>query len=78
MFRLTQWFMTLGVILGLILAGCASPSKPSPAPAPEKPAAGNLAQPTPTLTREQQLIEGAKKEGEVVFWVNTMTDADRF
>ncbi|MDP2743996.1 MAG: ABC transporter substrate-binding protein [Dehalococcoidia bacterium] len=52
--------LVLVAMLGL--SACAT--KAGPAPAPEKPAPVSQAE-TPKLTREQQLIEGAKKEGEV-------------
>src|SRR3990172_4770355 len=61
--------VTLFLVLGLVLAACAAPQKP--APVPEKPAAASPAPTLPQLTREQQLVEGAKKEGVVVYWMHT-------
>ncbi|MBM2832110.1 MAG: putative transporter substrate-binding protein [Dehalococcoidia bacterium] len=62
--------VTLVLVVAFILSACAAPKTPSPTPSPEKPGA---AAPAPTapgaaLTREQKLIEAAKKEGEVVLW----------
>ncbi|MBM2832612.1 MAG: iron transporter substrate-binding protein [Dehalococcoidia bacterium] len=61
--------VTLFLVLGLVLAACAAPQKP--APVPEKPAAASPTPSAPQLTRDQQLIEGAKKEGEVVLWTHS-------
>ncbi|MBI4302817.1 MAG: extracellular solute-binding protein [Chloroflexi bacterium] len=60
----------LAVLLGLIVSACAAPKAPTPAPTPA-PAAASPAPAARQLTREQRLIEGAKKEGEVVIFVGS-------
>lgn len=67
---LGYWLVSLVLILGFLLSACAGPK----APAPEKPATAAPAAPKVELTREQQLIEGAKKEKEVVLWTNSFMD----
>ncbi|MFC1968222.1 ABC transporter substrate-binding protein [Chloroflexota bacterium] len=70
------WYslLVLGLALSLVLSGCKAPAKPAPAPAPAPtpaPTPGPAPAPAPgkpELTREQKLVEAAKKEGEVVFW----------
>ncbi|MBM2831269.1 MAG: iron transporter substrate-binding protein [Dehalococcoidia bacterium] len=71
MVRTGQWFIIIGLVLSLVLAGCATPQ----APAPERPAAASPTPAAPQLTREQQLVEAAKKEGgEVTLWVHTIAE----
>ncbi|MBM2831486.1 MAG: hypothetical protein HW414_538, partial [Dehalococcoidia bacterium] len=55
-----------------------APAAPAPSgtAAPEKSAAERPA-PAPQLTREQQLVEAAKKEGEVVFWFHQFPDTEK-
>lgn len=68
--RVARWTISLVVMSVMVLTACAAPQKPAPAPTPvpEKPAAGRPSPTAPQLTSEQQLVEAAKKEGEVVFW----------
>ncbi|MBM2831878.1 MAG: hypothetical protein HW414_930 [Dehalococcoidia bacterium] len=63
-------YTTLGLVLILVMAlgACAAPQTPSPAPTPQAPAIERPTPTTPQLTSEQQLIEAAKKEGEVTLW----------
>lgn len=72
MARARHWVITIGLLLGLVLAGCGAPEKPAstaptaPQPAAEKPATTPAAQ-----TREQKLVDAAKKEGgDVSLWVH--------
>ena len=62
-----RWLVSFMVVLGLALSACAAPGKSTATPALEKPAVEKPATATSpaALTREQRLIEGAKKEGEV-------------
>jgi iron(III) transport system substrate-binding protein len=65
--------LSLGLVLVALplLGGCAAPppaEKPSAVPPPAAPPPGGGAKPDARL---EALIEGAKKEGEVVFWTNT-------
>ena len=59
------YLLTIMVALVFVLTACAAPQKAASTPTPvvERPAAEK-----PQLTRQQQLIEGAKKEGVVELW----------
>lgn len=70
--RFGYWLASLVLVLGLLLSACAAPQQP--APSPGKPAQAGPLPVAPQLSREQQLIEGAKKEGEVVWWVGGALD----
>lgn len=74
--RWVHRILGLALVLVLAVSGCAAPPKPgtppTPAPAPDRPAAERPAAPAPQSS-EQQLIEAAKKEGEVVFWSFSFT-----
>ncbi|MBM2832655.1 MAG: iron transporter substrate-binding protein [Dehalococcoidia bacterium] len=75
------WLLTLVLAFGLVLAACAAPA-PAPAPStptptPASPAAPALGTAKPAAGVDQQVIEAAKKEGQVVVWTNTITDLDR-
>lgn len=64
------WLACLIVAFSLVFSACAAPkAAPAPTPTTEKP--GAAASVAPQLTKEQQLIEGAKKEGEVVLWTQS-------
>ncbi|MBM2830989.1 MAG: fbpA 2 [Dehalococcoidia bacterium] len=62
------------VVFGLVVTACAAP--PKSGPAPQQPSATPPTPSAPQLTREQQLIEGAKKEGQVVFWTHSWLDSE--
>lgn len=73
--RLWGSLVVLGLVFGLIVSACAPTGKPAPPPTTsplEKPATTQ-----PTLTKEQQLIEAAKKEGEVVWWSSFQTEPEK-
>lgn len=75
--RFVYIVVSLALVLGLLLSACSAPQKPAPAPAPEKPAAV----PTPVapqVTTGQQVLEAAKKEGEVVIWSNVFREKEKF
>lgn len=77
--RFVSGVVSLALVLSLALSACAAQQKPAPltpAPSPEKPATGGTTAPSAT-TSEQQLIEGAKKEGEVVLWTMSLAQADK-
>ena len=57
------------LVVGLVVSGCGAPEKPAPPPA--APEVEKPAPPKPELTREEKLVEGAKKEGEFQIWTNT-------
>lgn len=73
--RFGYTLVSLVLALGLLFSACAAPAQPvpskpvTPQPATEKPATA-----AQTLSREQQLIEAAKKEGEVSLWVHDIVD----
>src|SRR3990172_1399623 len=75
MSRISRWCLFLGLFGFVIFSACAAPKAAAPAPVPGKlgTAASAPAAPGADLTREQKLIEGAKKEGELVMWVNSWT-----
>lgn len=58
------------VLVMLVTGACSPKTGGGPVPTLEKTIPGPLAD-KPGLTREQQLIEGAKKEGQVVFWTQS-------
>lgn len=68
------WMVGLVLVLGQLLTACAAPEKP--APSSERPAAMQPAPAVPQLTPEQQVIEAAKKEGQVVFWTHSWQDME--
>lgn len=62
--------------MSLVLAGCGAPAQPAPAkPTSPQPTGDKPSVAQPTLTREQQLVEAAKKEGEVTLWFHQFPDA---
>ena len=70
--------LSLGLVLVALplLGACAAPPPAAPPPAEKPGAVPPPAAPPPAekpaqKTRLEELIEGAKKEGEVVFWTNT-------
>lgn len=76
MLKKERYLITTGLLLVALLAGCAASKAPEPAkPAAPQPATEKPAAAAQTLTREQQLIEGAKKEGEVQLWAHLFPNA---
>ncbi|MBM2832398.1 MAG: futA1 1 [Dehalococcoidia bacterium] len=67
--RVWSYVLSSVLLFTLVLSACAAPQ--ALAPAPEKPSVVSPAPTLPQLTREQQLIEAAKKEGVVNYWTNT-------
>lgn len=71
-------FVTIILVLGSVLAACAAPQAPAPAPTPS-PSPSPTPSPGPSqMTREQQLIEAAKQEGEVILWTFTWQPGSDF
>lgn len=71
--RSSYGMLAVATVLVLAFLACAAPSAPVTAPRPASGPTPQGATERPTTTasptsREQQLIEGAKKEGEVIFW----------
>lgn len=77
MTKVARWLVAVGLVFALVLAGCGAPAGSEPAkPVTPTPSEKPTTTPT-TLTREQQLVEAAKKEGgEVVLWVHTIAEQD--
>ncbi len=68
---------SLMVAIALVLSACAAPKAPAPAPAPSPvPSTQRPAPAGPTATSREQLLEAAKKEGEVAVWANTFDKSD--
>lgn len=61
--------VSIVLILGILLSGCAAPKPAAPAQAPaQTPSAQTPSSPAIQPSREQVLLEAAKKEGEVMMW----------
>ncbi|MBM2832759.1 MAG: transporter substrate-binding protein [Dehalococcoidia bacterium] len=69
------WLISF-LLLILLLTACAAPKAPAPAPPPASPAAAAPVTPSAAALKAQQLVDGARKEGEVVLWTNTLTGAE--
>lgn len=76
--KLGLGLLTVITALGLVFSGCAAPKQQPPTqPTPERPAPTSPLTPTPTtLSREQQLVEAAKKEGGLSIWAFDFTVRD--
>ena len=66
--RVAYWILSLFLVLGFVLIACAAPQGPAQAPVPVKTDSERPVPTAPQLTSQQQLIEAAKKEGEVMLW----------
>lgn len=66
------------LVAAVLVGSCAAPSAPQLPTASEKPSSAAPAAPKVELTRGQQVVEEAKREGEVMFWTNSfLDDGDR-
>ncbi|MBM2831724.1 MAG: fbpA 2 [Dehalococcoidia bacterium] len=62
--------VVFGLLISVLVSACAAPKETAPV-APQKPGTTTPTPSAPQLTAEQQLMEAAKKEGEVSFWTHT-------
>jgi iron(III) transport system substrate-binding protein len=69
----------LVIAVSLVLAACAAPEAPAPSPTPTPtPTPSPAPAPSPGTGPEDQRLEPAKQEGEVVIWTQTWEDVDNF
>jgi iron(III) transport system substrate-binding protein len=71
------WLVSLIVVLTVALSACGSPQQATPAPTPalaQKPSGVTPAPAVTPASGDQQVIDAAKKEGEVDIWSNTFQD----
>lgn len=76
--RSGYWLLGLILVFIVALSACGSPQQATPAPTPaQKPSGTTPAPATPTASVQQQLLDAAKKEGEVVIWSNTFQEREK-